>query len=167
MNETLYSVWLIPENKAEIRKIITNLSNIFKTPTFEPHITLVENLAGKRRLHITKFSQLANSAKSFKLRMKTLMAGQDYFKCLYISIEQSPDLQRLRDAALRIFAANPPKIYDPHMSLLYGNLSNEELSKVFSDMRKMRLTSFKLEGMWLVDTTGPPENWRKIKSQSL
>ena len=135
-----YSVWLMPgaDVRNRVQNKIIKLSEKNKTPVFDPHITLVSNIIGTEKEVVRKTRKLAESLEPFMIRLEKIGFSDDYFKCLYSKVKDNNLLKKANSAAKKIFGFEESLEYDPHMSLMYGTVSDEIKKKIM----KYCLTDF-------------------------
>ena len=64
--------------------------------------------------------------------------------------------------ALRLFDYEAEEEYMPHLSLLYGDLSQNEKERILSVMGREFHIRFQVHSLLLVKTEGKPKDWKKI-----
>ncbi|KAK9919954.1 hypothetical protein M0R45_028526 [Rubus argutus] len=121
-----YAVWgIIPDNVlSRIKKVMEGLREEFGGPEVEPHITMVGSCLMTEDEAINTFRGACNAIKQFYCKVDNLETSQFYFQCVSLVIEISEDLrwETLRFAG----CMGRPFPCMPHLSLLYGYLTEEE-----------------------------------------
>ena len=160
-----YSIWLIPAGEVyqKLSEIISQLSEKYSAPNFEPHITLLGNLIGPEEDLISKTLKLTAQLKPFKINLKKADYLDEYFKCLFIRAEKTKELIRANNIAREAFNSKPDPEYMPHLSLMYGDLSSKTKEEILADLGKEFDLSFEVRSIHLFSTTGEVKDWYRIK----
>ncbi len=159
------SVWLIPEknNAKKITPIISSLSQKFGTPLFEPHITLAKGIKNTKKLP-AQFKEFFKDVFPFELNITGINTDKHYFKCVFFEIEKTLLLNNLRKKADTYFDV-VERVYTPHLSLLYSDISIEERSlavhSITTDLKTLQIKKAKL---YL--TSGKIYEWKELASFS-
>ncbi len=163
-----YSIWLIPDGKnyTNLSHLICKLSEKYNSPFFEPHVTLIGNLSGKKEEIISKSSKLASQISPYKIKISNPAYLNEYFKSLFLKVEKTKEVMDANLKAKEIFSYNKESEYFPHLSLMYGNSSPDIKEKIISKLEKINL-EFKVEELYLFSTAGKPENWYEIEKFDL
>lgn len=151
------SLWLVPPVtlRAEIATIIDNYAEQLSTPRFIPHLTL---LGGVATVTDAQLRVLADACLGVMVEPQGIATGDDFYHCVFLAVNATPELQRVRAAAERIFGtAMEP--FRPHMSLVYGDLPNETREAVAREIEATRFVPFAPEVLEAVETGGTPERW--------
>lgn len=165
--ETVYSLWIRPHGTLfhKLQERISELSEQYNTPTFEPHLTLLGGLKSNQAELINLTDILAHSLSPFTIELTDIGRGGTYFFCVFIKAKKSKALIRAHESAGKIFETeSKPSSYNPHLSLLYGNLSLHEKERLINKMGRSYDISFEARNLLLVQTSGSPEQWEKIHS---
>jgi 2'-5' RNA ligase len=155
-------LWLVPAAAARefLRETISRLAREWDGPLFEPHLTL--GLAPA----LTHLPAEIN-ARPIQLRPLGVFWSATFTKTLFIRILPTPELERLNDS-LGIEA----RLHDPHLSLLYQEVSAEKkaflasrlalpFSKIaFDAVRAVRCPTS-------ISTRADVESWEAIASARL
>ena len=157
-----YTIWLEPENGAEIQQEIDAIAQSAGTPSFLPHITLLPGLQEVEEALIEKMPELAAS-KPFEIVFTKVATGETYHKCLFLECEKSEELMTLRKKGEEIFA-QPPTFY-PHFSLGYG-INKELREKLAADLAG-RNFAFKVSRVSLWHAQGFVDEWREVAGFTL
>jgi len=129
----MYSVWAMPppERREEFVKVMNELRSEFGGPSFEPHVTVV----GVQKL--TKAQACANleaacrAVAPYTCGLNQVACGTFFYQCIYVLVHPTPEVMQANVLAKRCFgiSENPVESYMPHMSLVYGDLSDDEKEK--------------------------------------
>ncbi len=109
------------------RRIIQRLASDYGAPDFEPHLTLG---VGVDNLHEMNAVLAALTSSALELYPAGLAFTAKFTKTLFVRFQSTPALRRLRDSLG--FAAEEE--FDPHVSLLYHRLPEEEQARLASTM---------------------------------
>ena len=152
------SLWLVPPVtlRAEIATIIDDCAEELSTPRFIPHLTLLGGI--ERDVTVDELRGLAREIAGVTIEPHGIATGNDYYHCVFVSVTPTPELQRARAAAERIFGASA-EAFVPHMSLVYGDLPRERREAVARAIEATRFAAFAPALLEAVDTTGTPERW--------
>ncbi|KAK8861247.1 hypothetical protein IAR55_002066 [Kwoniella newhampshirensis] len=190
-----YALWLIPSKPAtpEYQSLISHLASLERaSPTFVPHITLLHPIStsipvdeikatlrsaiekAKSSSSTTAQSPSSNPSPDSKslfhgpLRLKPAQSGSKYYQSVLAPVHPTPPLLALRKQVQEAFGLNELPDYFPHLSLLYGELTQErrdELAKVAND-RGFK-DEVEVEDVVIVDSEGVPEGWKMVGRESL
>lgn len=162
------SLWLVPAGEACVRlsRVISDLSRAHGTPSFEPHVTLLGGLREPLEVVLTRSTSLARALRPFEARFGAAGISDEYFRCLFLVVEETPDLLEARVRARRLFgrAGDPPLL--PHLSLVYGSLWRQEKERIAAGMGNLP-RSASVDSLDVVRTDGPPESWQRLASLGL
>ncbi|MQM10388.1 hypothetical protein Taro_043282, partial [Colocasia esculenta] len=137
MAEAVYSVWAIPPEGVtqRLKKMMSGLRSEFGGPEFEPHITVVGATRLTREDAIRKLRSAcaAGGLRTYTARISAVSRGGFFYQCVYLLVEPTPEVRP--QEALTVMAASAhccdhfeyekATPYMPHLSLLYGDLSDD------------------------------------------
>ncbi|XP_004304868.1 PREDICTED: cyclic phosphodiesterase-like [Fragaria vesca subsp. vesca] len=134
-----YAAWgLIPENAyTRIKKLMEALREEFGGPEIEPHISIVGSTLMTEDEAIGAFNGGCNEVEQIRCKVETLETSRFYFQCVSLVIEITDDLKE----KTRWFAGSCM----PHLSLLYGTLTDEEKKRAKEKVLAMDPTITELE----------------------
>lgn len=164
MSESTYSLWLEPNGEVayKLQERIKKLSKKYETPLFVPHVTLLGGLQASETELISLTNTLASSLHVFDLKLTKAGYHDRFYQSLFIYIDKSNKLKEARNLACRLFDCNGPEEYSPHLSLLYGDLSQNEKERILNIMGREFHVSFSAKSIVLMQTEGTPDRWKKI-----
>ena len=124
-----YSIWLLPEkdSRSRLRDNILRLSKKLKSPNFHPHCTLYGRLNIPIGKIIPAVDHLSKSINHFSTIIKKLKTGKTKWKSLYLTIEKKKEMGISYDYCKKQFISSRNYLFDPHISIAYGNFTPEEL----------------------------------------
>jgi 2'-5' RNA ligase len=165
----VYSLWLMPEDEVYTKLISTirQLSKPYGTPEFEPHVTVIGTMTGQQQDLTEKMTSLASEVKSFEVKLMDLDYLNEYFRCLFIRIEQSAAVMGANTKARTIFDQSRSADYMPHLSLMYGDIDTAVKKAVITTIGSDLRCTFPVNNIHLYSTSGAPERWFKIQSVHL
>lgn len=152
--------WALPAapERAKLQALVAEFAQLCDAPLFEPHLTL--GLGGAVAL-------VGLHQKQFRLRVVCLDFSEQFTKTLFLRLEMSPDLIALR-AALGLA---PTDDYDPHLSLLYGEMPISR--KADLARRELPLKSIAFDRLAVVRCSDPTssaadvESWKIVATRLL
>ncbi len=162
---TKISLWLVPSGEAyrTLSEIIGRLSRQYKTVSFEPHVTLVPDVEKSPQEVIRITSLLSRSLRPFMVHMTDAGCSDDFYMSLFLKVEQTKEVMNANALARKTFS-KLEESYDPHLSLIYGNLDSREKEKILNNLGKIDI-SFEANQLWIVGD--PADHWPKIKEFAL
>ena len=138
-------------------------------PRFKPHLTLLSGIETTHADAELKLKHLASRIRPFEIRLGRIEWRHEYFRCLFISAIPSEELAAAKREAHEAFEMNPPPPFEPHVSLLYGNIDEalkEELAAAAGGSLEV---SFKAAAVRLVNASPgvPVTAWRTLSERPL
>ncbi|CAM0954560.1 unnamed protein product [Alopecurus aequalis] len=127
--EEVYSVWALPPEhvRARFREIMTGLRAAHGGPTFEPHATAVGAVRMRRSEAIQALRAAAAAGVApYTARVTGVARGDFFYQCVYLLLEPTPEVIQPSDHFCAHFGYERTTPYMPHVSLLYGDLTDEE-----------------------------------------
>lgn len=159
------SGWLVPEGDVRERlgALIAELSRRHGTPSFEPHVTLFGGIVGGEVEILERGARLAAALRPFAIRLMALGRSDEYFRCLFLEAERSPELLAAHERASGLFGARDSAPFLPHLSLVYGRLGAEEASEAVEALRSLALPlDFEARRLEVHRTEGAVPEWRRL-----
>ncbi|XP_027347490.1 cyclic phosphodiesterase-like [Abrus precatorius] len=129
--QSMYSVWAIPPEDVSARftNLMASLRSDFGGPQFEPHITVVGAISLTEDDALNKFRSACEALKPFHARVERVATGTFFYQCVYLLLHPDPHLLQTSAHCSSYFGYTNSTPYMPHLSLLYGDLSEEEKQK--------------------------------------
>ncbi len=160
----MYSLWLKPsiESFRRYQSIISDLAEVNQTEDFLPHITLKSNIEDLTDKHLYDIAVLSAITKVFDVRSTSLSVQDDYYKSLYAVVQHNTILNHLNREIKDLFPNNDYD-FQPHISLIYSNLSKVKKLKIIQLNRKTYPKLIGLEGIQIMKTVGKPSDWEMIE----
>jgi len=161
-----FSLWLMPEGGVcvPLQKTIEDLAARLKSPIFEPHITLIGQIAGRKDEVLAKSAALAGLMTACEISSDGLDFRDSYFQALFVKIKETPPVMGASRTACRIFKGEPSSPYMPHLSLAYGDLDVREKERIMAEISADIDFTFIADKIHLYATEGEPEGWCLLKS---
>lgn len=160
-----YSLWFEPGGDIayKLQERIDKLSKKHGTPNFSPHVTLLGGISSTEAEAVPLTKTLASSIEPFNLELTRAGYRDRFYQSLFIHIKENSHLQEARKNALRLFDVEEED-YMPHLSLLYGDLSQEDKERILNLLGREFFISFTAKNIVLVKTDGKPDEWKRIHS---
>ncbi len=160
----MYSIWLQPSGREfeRYQGIIKQLSKQFKTPVFEPHITLLSDIPTLTDDNIYHLSILAGLSSVFEAALMDIRIEDSFYKSLYINLINNDFFHELNHEVRAIF---PDVTYDfkPHLSLLYSKISEEDIKEIQIELSSSMERTLEIATLLIVDTNSKKvSNWKVI-----
>lgn len=164
-----YALWLLPDQAGtdSFTNLIDDLSNRYNGPRFAPHVTLLGRVTGAET-DLAKTSQdLAKRLRVLTLRPQAVAREAYYFRCFYVKLDQSAELEQAHKYAADAFGVDFVSDYLPHLSLIYGHLSREEKDKLRGEIEPRIPSDFIVDRLQLVHVTVSVAAWQVVTTCSL
>lgn len=159
----VYTIWLQPTGNIayQLQERINKLSQKYDTPSFEPHVTLISGLKRSEMEMKALLNTLAASVSPFELTLSKAGYRDTFYQSLFIYVQKNKVLDKLRKRSCRLFDCSETNIYTPHLSLLYGELSQNEKERILNTIGREFYILFSVKSLVLMRTDGEPEHWKK------
>jgi hypothetical protein len=162
----LYSLWILPPAKISniLASIIKKLSQKYKSPIFEPHLTLLDGFSATKEEALSGTKKLFSLMKLFSLSFGEVSFSTTYGQCVFVRIKSNAFLMDYNLLAKKIFKIEN-SIFMPHMSLLYAHLSMKNREKLATEI-KIPTLSFISERLAVTLSTNNPQDWKPLTEYS-
>ncbi|XP_062231894.1 cyclic phosphodiesterase-like [Phragmites australis] len=126
--EEVYSVWALPPESVRdrLRRIMEVLRAAHGGPAFEPHATVVGAIRLRRSQAIEMVRAAAAGVRPYTARVVGVARDDFFYQCVYLLLEPTPEVVGASDHCCAHFGYERSAPYMPHVSLLYGDLTEEE-----------------------------------------
>jgi len=163
-----FGLWLMPEAgvRDALQSQIAGLAREYGTVPFEPHVTLLGGIPDQAAL-TAPLASLAAQVGTMTVRLGDIRYQCEYFRCLYIEIKPDAALVRARDLARSLFGGAPAGPFEPHVSLLYGDMPEELKGAIAARLSDRVPRTMRLERLALYDLAGRPDTWSAIDARAL
>ncbi|XP_047310091.1 cyclic phosphodiesterase-like [Impatiens glandulifera] len=156
-----YSVWALPPVEVEVRlkNLMENLRAEFGGPELEPHVTVVKSATLTEKAAREKFAAVCKDLNSYNLVVEKVDTGT----CVFLLLRSDPQVMEISHAH---FGHNTS--FKPHMSLIYGDLTDEEMKKaeekVFILEKSICSLAFQVSRLALYETPEDKtlKSWKKV-----
>lgn len=158
-----YSLWIIPPPsvKKKLEDSILALSQEYKAPVFEPHMTLIGDVDMDKETAIQKANKVAKTIHPLKLTFSEVSFSTTYFQSVFARVKSTADVMNANVYAKKVFGLEN-NLFMPHISLLYG----EHTMKVREEIaNKLIVPTALIEAntMVLVPSASNPAGWLHIE----
>ncbi len=159
----VYTIWLQPSGDVayQLQERINKLSKKYDTPSFEPHVTLISGLERSETEMKALLNTLAASVSPFELTLSKAGYRDTFYQSLFIYVQKNKVLDELRKRSCRLFDCSETNSYSPHLSLLYGDLSQNEKERILNTIGREFYIPFSVKSLVLMRTDGEPQHWEK------
>ena len=164
--ENVYSLWFMPDGSVydKFETIIKDLAKKYNAPIFKPHVTLIGGITDKDVFEKTEL--LSKKIKPFTIKIIKASYMFDYYRCVLALAEKSLEIMDAARQAREIFSNYNKREYIPHLSLLYGEISEELKQKIVNELGDVK-AEFEVKDIKLVTGGDIPEEWTVIKEYKL
>lgn len=163
----MYTLWLEPTGKTHelLATTIAHLSQEHGGPLFDPHVTLLGDMAGQEGKLLHKTEKLAHALSPFDLTL-TIPAFQDqYFRCVFMRVEETVPLLDAHTLARKVFHKEDAPPYMPHLSLLYGTYPKSLKEQIIGTVSTSLSVQFTASVVTLFRVEGnSPKDWHKVET---
>jgi hypothetical protein len=158
------SLWLVPEGEAQavLARLIATLAARLGTPSFAPHVTLLAGLALPPGEVVRRAGALGLDPLVLALRAPE--GRSEPFRCLYVPVVPTLRLLHTEAMARSAFGVQDEGPYEPHLSLVYGHLEEDEKAKLGKEIAPELPSPVRFAALEVVRTDGPVETWRRLSS---
>lgn len=168
------SLWLCPTGQEAhiLRQAIQALAKQQSgSPEFDPHVTLLGSIplphlpadVVRRLQRVLSSAGVLGAA--LELDILPAQHGQTYHQSVLAPVQRNTSLSALRKACEDEFDIHSSTPYFPHLSLLYGDLSQDrrdELAAHVNGSLQLLPRTAKFGELCIVRTVGPVEDWEVI-----
>lgn len=165
------SLWIPPTGDAldKIQHVIHLVHRRGGGPHLRPHVTLLSGIERTQASAEVKLKHLAARIKPFTIELGQIEWRNDYFRCLYATVTPSEELAAAQRAAHEVFEMMPPVPYEPHLSLLYGNIGETLKKELAAEIGGGVNISFTAACLQLVNASPgvPVTSWKALSERTL
>jgi hypothetical protein len=165
------SLWIRPTGEAlhKIDQAVRVAHDRVGGPRVKPHVSLVNGIETTDQQAEDRLRKLSLRVAPFPVRLGKIGWRHEYYRALFVEVELSDELIAAHRIAHELFEMNPGEPFEPHVSLVYGDL-HEPLQQELADEIGGRLDgSFMATIVQLSNASGdrPIPEWRAIHEQTL
>lgn len=159
-----HALWLRPFGNTafELKQRIKKLSETYNTPLFEPHITILSGLRRGETELIQLTDTLAGSLSPFTVHLTKMGYHDHYYQSLFMKVKKTDSFITAQQTAEKLFGCSTNESYFPHLSLLYGDVDEQEKRRILNTMGKSYNLEFPVHSLLLIKTEGEVDDWKKI-----
>lgn len=167
MIQPAHSVWLVPgaRTRDRLAQFVTRFSNRTGTAVFEPHMTLLGDIAGEAERSRDELRRCVTGQGAVMATVTGVGRTDTYFMSLFLDLSLCSDLTPLRRDLARALDMECPPEFRPHISLAYGMAQDQmgapELSQLAEAFVGMQVDLIKA----VIVASGqeiPIENWQPL-----
>ena len=163
-----YSLWLMPPApvRDSLAQLISRAAEHLGTPVFEPHVTLSGTRARSPEGLIRSLRSALGALTPIPITLAQIDHGSTYFRCIYARVMPQALLTNGRALACDVLH-EPNGDFEPHLSLVYGELSQTDKLRVIAEFGSRLDMMFAVDRAALYRTDGRPETWARIADFTL
>ncbi|XP_030512828.1 cyclic phosphodiesterase-like [Rhodamnia argentea] len=121
---------LPPDDLApRLRSLMDELRSGFGGPQFVPHITVVGPVSLTEDDAVSKFRAACDGLRAYPATVDRVATGTFFYQCVYLLLRPTAEVVEASDRCSAHLGYKSPTPYMPHLSLLYGDLADEEKKK--------------------------------------
>jgi len=160
-----YHIFVEPEGdlREEMQQVINSLAHTYGGPAFVPHATLLARITASSETEVIDKSRvLARNIENFSLSLGEVCGESSFFRALYVKIANPEVLHGYHNSANQMFGLTDVNEYCPHLSLFYGNISDELRREMVEEVGTRLSGSFDVSKLCVYTTPGAADTWKKI-----
>lgn len=163
------AIWLLPDNRLSksLSHIIHTLAVRYKSPEFYPHITLCSLPENPGTDPVQLARNLASQSESFKFETGNVVCRSAYYRKLVTELMPNSSFYEICNQADHLAGKPDSKTDDPHLSLLYSNLSCTNFTKEIHELKDQVPAFIPIFGISVVELNGGPDSWNMINTYTL
>ncbi|KZV55133.1 cyclic phosphodiesterase-like [Dorcoceras hygrometricum] len=167
----VYSVWALPpeEVRPRLKKLMEGLRSEFGGPQFEPHLTVVGAISLSESEARDRFTKACERVEAYDARVERVATGTFFYQCVFLLLHPTPKVVEASAHCCGCFGYENSTPYMPHLSLLYGDITEEEKKtardKAYILDENIGSLSFKITHLALYKTDTEDrscESWEKV-----
>ncbi|KAI3710101.1 hypothetical protein L2E82_39875 [Cichorium intybus] len=127
----VYSVWALPPDDVteRLKKLMVGLRSEFGGPEFEPHVTAVGAISLTEDDARDKLKKACEGLKSYNATVEKVATGTFFYQCVFLLLHPTTEVMETGAHCWNHFGYKSSTPYMPHLSILYGDLTDEEKKK--------------------------------------
>lgn len=162
MDPLKYSIWLLPSSSEQdqFSQLIQSLAGKYDAPPFDPHCTLfspVHDIESAK----TIIDQL--NFKPFEAKLNGLSHSDYIWKTIFFELESNPHLLLLN--YLIDQAMVDSYSFEPHVSLIYKEMTKREREAVIHSLTSIRKINF--DRIAIINTSVQVSEWSSVFEKQL
>ena len=170
-----FSLYLQPEANSldNLNSAISALAQGFNAPEFVPHITLIPERWATLSEIVTLTQEIAKiMSQSIPITLAEVGVGETYFKCVFFTVVETPELLLLAKRAREVFGVTFEAVpFRAHFSMLYDGsdsttttLTTEQKQTAAQQLKqlvKLPLT-YEASGIAIHTSTPMVTEWQQV-----
>ena len=158
-----YSVWAIfkNENKLFLNKLQRNLNKRFNGPKFPLHLTISSGFKIDQKDIFYKMKLIQKESKKFFIETNSFSYKNSFFQSIFLKVKINNKLTQQKKIIDK-YLKPKKRIYFPHISLFYGDLSIFKKKRIIKDFKKHKKRLF-IKEINLVENDEKNFKWKIIK----
>ena len=131
------SVWLMPRaiDALALSATIERLARDYARPSFPPHVTVVGSTSLDDQQAELTLARLAARTPKLRVRLAAPAWSQAVFQTVYVTLEPTAALLGIaQDIRVSLDLPDSPTGPQPHLSLLYGGMSEPESRRLCASL---------------------------------
>lgn len=163
----LGSVWIRPNSQAldRIQDAIRSVHKHSGGPPVRAHVSLLGGIETTLANTELRLKKLAARLRPFEIRLGRIDWRPEYYRAFFVTVEPSEALAAAQRAAHEAFERMPPELFEPHVSLAYGNF-DEAQKKQWAEQLGGRLDvvfTARAEDLVNACESVPVPEWKSVK----
>jgi len=136
-----YTIWLIPSEPVygQLKTIIDKLSREYNSPTFQPHLTILEHIEMDPSEIKQKLETLNKNLIGLELSLGPVSFSTTSARCVFVRVNSTAKLMQLNLDAKKLFGFEND-VFMPHISLMYGDYDMETREKATNKIQILPAT---------------------------
>lgn len=150
------------EVQKTLTSIVEELAQKYSGPVFEPHMTLLGDLPLSKEDVVSRTRKLASVLKPFPITLGKVECSTTYFQNVFVRVNTSALLLSAYIRARDLFDIDAHRFFMPHISLLYGDHSMQERTRIAETVHLSPL-SFTANTLRIMTSGGDVSSWDTIE----
>ena len=164
----VYWIWLGFDKSDE--SYLLNIKHIvqkkLKSPKFNIHLTLYGPFEEISNNLVNYLNYLSNNEYSFLINTGNFGLKNLFFESIFISIKKTEKLNKLREKFEEFKNKDLKVLYNPHISLAYGDYKDSEKKKIIADLPQLK-KKLKVNKLFVVKVDEKNFLWEKVLTFNL
>lgn len=160
------SLWLRPTGPVleRLQELIRRLTARFGGGWPRPHVSLLGGIELTSEGAERRLAALAERLRPIAIRLGPLAYRNEHFRCFYATVEPTPELLEAHRAACEVFDLRPTEPFEPHLSLLYGQIDEPTKAHLARELGGKLDLAFTAGSVHLVNASAavPVARWHTL-----
>ncbi|KAF2314625.1 hypothetical protein GH714_028020 [Hevea brasiliensis] len=150
------------------------LRSEYDGPQFEPHATVVGAISLMEQDELDKFRSACDGLKAYTATVDRVATGTFFYQCVYLLLHATAKVVGASAHCTENFGYKSSTPYMPHLSFLYGDLTDDDKKKAQEKANildeSINSLSFQISrlALWKTDTEDKSlKSWEKIAECTL